>query len=396
MISVTTAKELICAQIFPLSSVVKPIDDAVGFVLTADILSPINVPAFLQSSMDGYAFSFEGVQPNSSLTITAIVQAGDANKHKIATTEAVRIFTGAPLPEGADTVLMQEKAIVDGNNLTFVDIDFKKGTNARPIGADINKGAIALKKGTVLSPAAIGFLASIGITEVEVINKPSINIILTGNELQDIGQELHFGQIYESNSHTLLAALKQLGIVKVTIEKVTDSLEAITNSIHKSLEHYDLTLMTGGVSVGDYDFVLEATKVNQVTQIFHKIKQKPGKPLFLGKKENKIICGLPGNPASVLSCFYNYVTLILDQLSGTQTVLLNKQALLTNAYKKPAGLTHFLKGLYDATNNKATILDGQESFKMNSFALANCFIELPETVSDVNINEEVLIHLFPR
>ena len=118
--------------------------------------------------------------------------------------------------------------------------------------------------------------------------------------------------------------------------------------------------------------------------------------MFLGKKANKIICGLPGNPASVLSCFYNYVTLILDQLSGTQTVLLNKQALLTNAYKKPAGLTHFLKGLYDATNNKVTILDGQESFKMNSFALANCFIELPETVSDVNINDEVLIHLFPR
>jgi len=396
MISVNTAKELIHAQVYPLSSVVKPIDDAVGFVLTEDILSPINVPAFVQSSMDGYAFSFDGIQSNSSLTITAIVQAGDAKKHKILPTEAVRIFTGAPLPEGADTVLMQEKAKVDGNNLILADIDLKKGTNARSIGADINKGAIALSKGTLLSPAAIGFLASIGIVKVEVINKPSINIILTGNELQDIGQELDFGQIYESNSHTLLAALKQLGIVNVNVEKVIDSLAAITKSIHNSLENYDLTLMTGGVSVGDYDFVLEATKANQVTQIFHKIKQKPGKPLFLGKKENKIICGLPGNPASVLSCFYNYVTLILDQLSGTQTVLLNKQALLTNAYKKPTGLTHFLKGLYDATNNKVTILDGQESFKMNSFALANCFIELPETVSDVNINDEVLIHLFPR
>ena len=305
MISVTAAKDLIRAQIFPLLSVVKPIDDAVGFVLTEDILSPINVPAFVQSSMDGYAFSFDGIQSNSSLTITAIVQAGDANKHKILPTEAVRIFTGAPLPEGADTVLMQEKAIVDGNNLTLADIDLKKGTNARSIGADINKGAIALSKGTLLSPAAIGFLASIGIVKVEVINKPSINIILTGNELQDIGQELNFGQIYESNSHTLLAALNQLGIFNVTVEKVTDSLAAITNTIHASLENYDLTLMTGGVSVGDYDFVLEATKANQVTQIFHKIKQKPGKPLFLGKKENKIICGLPGNPASVLSCFYN-------------------------------------------------------------------------------------------
>ena len=404
MISVTEAKEIIKSKVGRLPSIIKPIDEAVGFILDQDIFSPINVPSFVQSSMDGYAFAFESIQLCSTLEITALIQAGASKQSVISTNNAVRIFTGAPLPEGADTVLMQEKAIIENGALVVEGLEIEKGLNARPVGADIQKGALALQKGILLTPASIGFLASIGISEVAVIKKPTVQIILTGNELQAIGNELSFGQIFESNSHTLKAALHQVGIYHVEIISVEDDLNTITKALGAALEKFDLILMTGGVSVGDYDFVLEATKANNIDQLFHKIKQKPGKPLYLGMNGEKVICGLPGNPSSVLSCFYNYVLLVLDQLSGTKLVLPQVKAIVTNAYKKPVGLTHFLKGKFEFTGDlhnantqyNVTILDGQESFKMHSFALANCFVDLPEDTTMVNAGDEVFLTLFPR
>ena len=394
MVSVLKAKTIIRQQISSLDSVIMNLDDAIGYAVNEDIISPINVPSFIQSSMDGYALAFNDVQNTTSFTITETVQAGDANVKTVQKNKAVRIFTGAPLPEGADTVLMQEKAKIEGNQLFVLDEKLQKGTNARSIGADLQKGAIAVKKGTILTPGAIGLLASLGITKVSVTRKPTINIILTGNELQDIGKPLTPGQIYESNSHTLKAGLNRFGIKEVNFIKVADHLEAVTEAIKVSLNKFDLTILTGGISVGDFDFVLEACQQNKVEQLFHKVKQKPGKPLYIGKKESKVVCALPGNPASVLSCFNHYVSVVLDQLSNTSLEMKTVQASLTNTYSKPIGLTHFLKGLYNNVTNEVTILEGQESFKMSAFAIANCFVELPEDLLDIRSNEFVKVHLF--
>ena len=403
MISVTEAKAIISKKIQPLPMVLMPIDDSVGYELANDIIAPINVPSFVQSSMDGYAFAFNAINAQQLLQIKDIVKAGAPQQISINENEAVRIFTGAPLPKGADTVLMQEKAVVENGHLNLNNLTIELGTNARPIGADVKKGAIALQKGSLLTPAAIGYLASLGITTLPVIKKPRVQIILTGDELQTIGKALNFGQIYESNSHTLLAALKQMGINQVEVVTVPDTLTAISTALKLALENADLILFTGGVSVGDYDFVIEATKANQVEQLFHKIKQKPGKPLFMGVKGEKVVCGLPGNPASVLSCFYNYVTVVLAQLSGKNYNVTRVKAILKNSYQKPLGLTHFLKGRFEicASNEhgdsiyEVTILEGQESFKMNSFALANCFVELAEALTEVNQGDAVFINLFP-
>ena len=392
MISVEEAKNLIRGNIKSLGSIKIQLDDAVGYVLTEDVYSSINYPSFVQSSMDGYAFAYSDIQ--DGLEIVAVMQAGATTNMHIEKGQAVRIFTGAPLPKGADTVLIQEKAKLEGNKLVVLDDHLQKGGNARPIGADIKEGALALEKGSKLSPGAIGFLASIGITEVSVFKKPSIHIILTGNELTSIGDVLSFGKIYESNSHTLKAALEIAGFKQIEVSIIGDSLEETTESLKNSLEKFDLTLFTGGISVGDYDFVLEACIANKVEQIFHKIKQKPGKPLYIGKKGDKVVCGLPGNPASVLSCYYNYITIVLDQLSNTRTAMQTVNATLLNPYKKPAGLTHFLKGLYNPSNNEVQILEGQESFKMKSFAIANCFIELQESTTEFESGQLVKIHLF--
>jgi molybdopterin molybdotransferase len=394
MVSVNEAKNIIKHQISSLDSITLNLDDAIGYAVAEDIISPINVPSFIQSSMDGYAFAFDDLKSTPSLTITDIIQAGDASSNKIRKNQAVRIFTGAPLPEGADTVLMQEKAKVEGNKLFVLDEKLQKGTNARSIGADIQEGAIAVKKGSILTPGAIGLLASLGITQVLVVRKPTINIILTGNELQDIGKPLSSGQIYESNSHTLKAGLSKVGIKEINFLKVSDNLESVTGAIKESLNKFDLTILTGGISVGDYDFVLAACQQNNVEQLFHKVKQKPGKPLYIGKKETKVVCALPGNPASVLSCFNHYVSIVLDKLSNTSLEMKTVQASLTNTYSKPIGLTHFLKGLYNNVTNEVTILEGQESFKMSAFAMANCFVELPEDILEIRSSEIVKIHLF--
>ena len=394
MVSVEQAYNIIRENIQPLAAIPIKLEESAGYVLDTDIFSPVNVPGFLQSSMDGYAFAYTNGYQDSPLQISGMLQAGSSELLEVTEGKAVRIFTGAPLPQGADTVVMQEKTILQNHSITITDSNLIPGVNVRQVGADILKDSLTLTKGTLLTPATIGVLASMGFSEVTVINQPSLHIIVTGNELQAVGKPLTSGQVYESNSPMLVAALQQLGIKKISVEKVTDSLDNITTALQNSIAQSDVTLLVGGISVGDYDFVLEATQRNGVEPLFYKVKQKPGKPLYLGKKGKQVVVALPGNPASALSCFYLYVTRVIDALSGTQNAPLIESAPITNDYQKPAGFTHFLKGYYNRKQKQVHLLTGQESYKMHSFAQANCFVELGETITEVKKGEIVEIHLW--
>ena len=394
MVSVEQAYNIIRENIQPLAAIPIKLEESAGYVLDTDIFSPVNVPGFLQSSMDGYAFAYTNGYQDSPLQISGMLQAGSSELMEVTVGKAIRIFTGAPLPQGADTVVMQEKTILQNHSITITDSNLIPGVNVRQVGADILKDSLTLTKGTLLTPATIGVLASMGFSEVTVINQPSLHIIVTGNELQAIGKPLTSGQVYESNSPMLVAALQQLGIKKISVEKVSDSLDTITMALQNSIAQSDVTLLVGGISVGDYDFVLEATQRNGVEPLFYKVKQKPGKPLYLGKKGKQVVVALPGNPASALSCFYLYVTRVIDALSGTQNAPLIESAPITNDYQKPAGFTHFLKGYYNRKQKQVHLLTGQESYKMHSFAQANCFVELGETITEVKKGEIVEIHLW--
>jgi len=394
MVSVEEAFKIIRENIQPLKAIPLKLEDAVGHVLDTDMFSPINVPGFLQSSMDGYAFAFTQGYQDAPLQITGMLQAGSSELLEVTAGKAIRIFTGAPLPKGADTVVMQEKTILQNDIITITDTNLLPAANVRQVGADISKDSLTLKKGTLLNPATIGVLASMGISEVTVISQPSIHIIVTGNELQVIGEPLTMGQVYESNSPMLLAALQKMGIKKISVEKVADSLEKITAALENSIYQSDITLLVGGISVGDFDFVLAATQKNEVEPLFYKVKQKPGKPLYLGKKGKHIVVGLPGNPASALNCFYLYVTRVIDALSGSQNTPLIEHAPIMNDYKKPSGLTHYLRGHYNRKQHQVHLLTGQESFKMHSFAQANCFIAMEETTTEVKRDDMVQIHIW--
>lgn len=389
MITVKEAKQLILEHTIHLPPVKVPLNRAWGHLLASKVYAHCDIPSFRQSSMDGYAIRFADHQ--QVLKLAGEMAAGTSKPLTIQPGEACRIFTGAPLPDGADSVVMQEKVQVEDGQVNVQDPALQLGANVRAQGAEIENGALAMTAGSYLSPAAVGFLAGIGTPEVEVYPMPSVSIIVTGKELQQPGLPLGFGQVYESNSYSLSAALRHEGIHDIRIHEADDNLDILTDVLQTALLESSVVLLTGGVSVGDYDFVLEASRACGVTQVFHKVKQRPGKPLFFGTRSRKLVFGLPGNPSSVLSCYYNYVLPALKRLSHLPERTKEITAVLTSSYQKAAGLTHFLKGSYH--DGHATPLSAQESFRLSSFAEANCLICLEENQETFNAGDTVTILL---
>ena len=392
-ISVSEAKKLIRDNIKSPDPIDVSISNAAGLVLAEDIFSKTDVPPFNQSSMDGYALNYEGWKKNNTLKIEGLAQAGLAEQNPLQANNTCRIFTGAAVPPGANTVVMQEKVDIQDGKLIIKDSNLIAGQNVRIQGSEAKKGELALEKGCLLNAPAIGFLAGLGIHELIVHPRPTISIILTGNELQQPGLPLSYGQVYESNSYALSAAIRELGILNVDVFSAEDDLKILTEVLAIAMEQSDLVLLTGGVSVGDYDFVIRAAEANGVEQIFHKIRQKPGKPLYFGKKGDKYIFGLPGNPASVLTCFYEYVYPAIELLSNREKELIRMNAILETDIKKPAGLSQFLKAYFDGKTVKD--LKAQESVRLSSFAKANCLIKLNQDRTEYLAGEEVEIHLLP-
>jgi molybdopterin molybdotransferase len=363
---------------------------AMGCILNEDIISPIDMPPFRQSAMDGYALCLNG---ESTYNIIGEVKAGDHYQPNLKKGEAVRIFTGAPVPESANAVVMQEKVTIKQREL-FLESAVSVDDNIRPLGEQVTKGQIALKKGTSVSPAAIGFITSLGITEIVVYTQPSIAIVVTGNELVEAGKDLAFGQIYGSNAVMLTSALNKSGFQNVSSFKVDDDYNNTLDVLGQVISNHDVVLVSGGISVGDYDFVGKALLELGVEQVFYKVKQKPGKPFFFGKKEKKIVFALPGNPAAALSCFYVYVNPALQKMSGNMNYTSAKiKARSESDYTKKGDRSHFLKAIY--RNGRAEILDGQSSSMLHTFALANAIVYVPETVDSIKINDEVEVILLP-
>ena len=255
MITVEEAKKLIEENVTHLS--IREIDviDSLGYYLAEKIIAPISVPSFNQSAMDGYAFSYE--DRNKTIEIVDEIAAGDIRKINIEKGKAVRISTGAKVPKGVDTVVMQELTEVSNNLLTIKDDGLKEGGNIRGKGSQINEGDIALEQGTKLNAAAIGFLSALGLTKVKVYRLPKVAIVATGSELIKPGNLLTEGQIFESNTFMLQAALNKL-MIKPTITVVKDNQKETENAIKIALQNNDLLLLSGGISVGDYDYVKES------------------------------------------------------------------------------------------------------------------------------------------
>jgi len=373
-----------------LKKINKLVEKAGGYVLFEDVISPINMPPFRQSAMDGYALN---LHDSLSYTLIGEIKAGDSHQPVLQKGEAVRIFTGAPVPDSANAVMMQEK-VESNENTIKIKHQVALEINIRPLGEQVKTGDVALKKGTKLTPAAIGYLISLGITEVSVFKKPNIAIVTTGNELIEAGQDLTYGKIYESNSKMLLSTLYSLKFYDVTLHKVEDDYDKTVSTLKSVTTENDLVIITGGISVGDYDFVGKALKQLQVEELFYKVKQKPGKPLFFGKKGDTQIFALPGNPAAALSCFYVYVYIALQKMMNRKDLELARiEGKSISEFEKKGDRPQFLKAIYN--EGEVEILEGQNSSMLQTFALSNVLVYAPEALTKIAIGDTIEVIQLP-
>jgi molybdopterin molybdotransferase len=389
MITISDAIAKIKEHQIRLEEIEIKLDQALGYVLSEDVHSPIAMPPFDQSAMDGYAICGN----ENEFIVVDEIQAGSTPNKNLNEGEAARIFTGAMTPKGTTSIAKQEIVERNGDHIQLTE-EVKNGTSIRRKGEEISPNSLALKKGTKINPAVIGFLSGIGVEKIKVYQKPRVGLIVSGDELVQAGNELKEGKIYESNSKTLQALLSQI-MIESKVYFVKDNYQSTVDQIQKALTENDLVILTGGISVGDYDFVKAALEEINVEEVFYKVKQKPGKPLYFGKHGAKRIFALPGNPAAVMTCFYMYVTPMIGFMKGEGNGFLNElEANLSHDHFKKGGRAHLLKASY--RNGKVDININQSSAMLSSFVDANCLVYFDETEREFKKGEQVKLFMLPQ
>lgn len=379
MISTSEALRFIEENVKPLGHTSCKLTRALNKVLAEDSIAQTDLPPFNQSAMDGYALKFGA---SKEFKVIGEIQAGDdATSVQLQNGEAIKIFTGAMCPESADTVCRIEDIEEFSDQIKVTTMPLS-GANIRLQGEQIKLGEKGLKKGDPLNPAAIGFLANLGISEVQVYDSPKVSITSTGNELVPFsnGAELKPGKIYESNGIMIQNALRSVNYDSFDPVHLEDDFNVVLDGLKAQLEKSDVVIISGGISVGDYDFVGSALLKLGVEQVFYKVNQKPGKPLFFGRKGNKLVFALPGNPAAALTCFYIYVLPALNKLSGNGFKQLARvKATLGTPIKKSNTREQFLKAY--CINGEVKVLEGQSSAMLRTYAKTNALLHLPANVT---------------
>lgn len=399
LLSVEEARERMFAAISPVNETLSlSITDALNYILAEDISSPINVPPYTNSAMDGYAVQAGDLPQKGTKEITIIGTswAGKPFDGKIQAGECTRIMTGAMIPSGADTVIMQEHVEREGDTLR-IGAGHKAGQNVRHAGEDVAQGDTVLAVGKNLSPAELGLLASLGIANVKVKRRLRVAFFSTGDELRPVGEPLGEGQIYDSNRYTIHGMLSRLNVDIVDLGVIADDRDAIEQAFLKAADSADAVITSGGVSVGDADFVKETLdKLGNIG--FWKIAMKPGKPLAFGKINNAVFFGLPGNPVSVMATFYQFALPTLRRMMGETDVMpIVIKVPCNTPLKKSPGRTDFQRGILSYDDNGQMIVSNtgmQGSHILSSMSRANCFIILPAESGNVETGTIVDVQPF--
>ncbi len=373
--------------------------DALGKKLAEDIYSPFPSPQFNNSVMDGYAVKWEDCQTERPLKIIGKSQAGVTFNGVVNKGDAVAISTGAIIPEGADTVIPIEEIEKSENEIRVKKAD-KKFQNIRLIGEEYKNNALLIQKDTYLSSAQVGLLASIGRLKVKVYKSPAVSIIATGTELNRGSGDLEEGKIFDSNSTMLSSAVKECQGNLVSSALVEDDFSSIIEILRRAEEISDIILFTGGVSVGEHDYVKNAAKECGFKELFWGVKQKPGKPLFFAVKpasrRTKLFFGLPGNPVSAYVCFFHYVAQAVYRLNCSE--LLHKKIYAPSSKKiinnKDRAQLLRVKLVNEENSLKFKVLGRQDSYMLTSISEADGYI-IVEEKQVIQKDSLVEIFLFP-
>ena len=395
---VQAALDNILAAIQPLETTeTTPLKDALGRTLANDIVSSINVPTATNSALDGYAVHGDDILSTDSATLPVIgtAYAGKPYHGKLRQSTAVRVMTGAKMPDGSDTVIGQERVTTTANSI-MIDGTIGGGANVRQAGEDISKGAVVLKKGTLIKAAELGLLASLGIGEVTTLKQPVVAFFSTGDELCSIGEKLTDGKIYDSNRYTLFGMLSALHVEIVDLGVVRDQLDILQQTLVEAAKRADLIITSGGVSVGEADFIKVALQAVGCVN-FWKVAMKPGRPLAFGRIQDAHFFGLPGNPVSVMVTFHQFVKPAIQRLAG-QTVRKNftpQIPCLSNLKKKP-GRVEYQRGVLEHDSKEGWRVrktGAQGSGILRSMSEANCLIVLPAECTDIAPGDKVAVQL---
>lgn len=376
------ARQRILSSIIPLSeSESVTLRNSLGRILSEDIISPINVPSGTNSAMDGYAITKADIPLSGikELKLIGTAYAGKPFQGEVNRGECVRIMTGALMPAGTDTVVMQEH-VAKNNDLIRIDNETKAGANVRQAGEDITTGDTVLTKGTGITPADIGLIASLGMAEIKVTRNLRVAFFSTGDELRSVGEILENGQIYDSNRYTLYGMLSRLGVEILDMGVVRDDPAALKSAFDQAATETDVLITSGGVSVGEADYVKEILETVGTIN-FWKVAMKPGRPLAFGKIKNTWFFGLPGNPVSVMVTFYQFVQPALRHLMGAQQIETHTfKVICKSKLKKKPGRIEYQRGILSRDNNGQLVVHktgAQGSGILRSMTQANCFIILP-------------------
>ncbi|HET9471954.1 MAG TPA: gephyrin-like molybdotransferase Glp [Usitatibacter sp.] len=396
---VAKARAFIHQFLHPLTAVLRvPVRSALGRVLAEDVLSPVDVPAHRNSAMDGWALRGADLAPDRETTLQEIGAsfAGRPFAGAVGPGECVRIMTGGVVPRGADTVVMQERAKAQGKSVAFAPGQ-KTGQNVREAGEDLRAGSVALARGRLVRPAELGLIASLGIGEVAVYRRLRVAFFSTGDELKSVGTALAEGEIYDSNRYTIHGMLTRLGCEVLDMGVVRDDPKLLERAFRDAAAAADVVITSGGVSVGEADFVKELLgRMGEV--VFWKIAMKPGRPLAYGKIGDAHFFGLPGNPVSVMVTFYQFVRDALLVLSGADPVapVPTFTATCTQRLKKAPGRTEFQRGVLAREADGSLVVrptGEQGSGILKSMSDANCFIILGDATGNVEPGTMVEVQL---
>jgi len=403
MLSVKRAHKLLEQHTPRCRTEIIPVAKAMGRVTAQDVRSPVSLPNFDNSAMDGFtlrASHTKGatVKHPIKLVLVGTVPAGKSSLHQLKSQTACRIMTGGMIPSGADTVLAKEDAVLE-NEMLVISKPLAKGKHIRWKGEEIKRGVHALAKNSVLQSGSLGFLASLGKDKIKVFQKPLVSVIVTGSELTNPGTPLKRGMIYNSNSVMMTALLAENGFAPTFAKHVKDRPEILKKAVEQAIEKSDILILTGGVSVGDYDYAKTVLRQVGFKDIFWRIAQKPGKPLYFAKKGRKLAFGLPGNPAGAFVCFYQHVYPVLRKISGHPTPYLSCVKLpITHTIKPHAKRRLFLKAKTRTIRGKMSVqtLTAQGSHMMSSLAEADCLVVVPAGDAILKKDTLVDVHLLPH
>ncbi|AVH26120.1 bifunctional molybdopterin-guanine dinucleotide biosynthesis adaptor protein MobB/molybdopterin molybdotransferase MoeA [Vibrio diabolicus] len=369
------------------------IENAYGRVLAEHIISPVNVPQYTNSAMDGYAIRSDDVD-RDSYQVVAEVMAGHAYDQPLEVGQAVKIMTGAPTPLNGDTVVMREQASPEGDKVTFNSSNIKAGQNVRQAGEDLAIGSDVFTAGTRLASPEMGMIASLGFGEANVFRKLKVAVFSTGDEVQAPGTEQKANSIYDSNRFTIMGMLEKLGCEILDFGILEDNEQLMIEALENASAQADVVMTSGGVSVGDADYIkLALDKLGQID--FWRINMRPGRPLAFGQINNKPFFGLPGNPVAVMVSFINFVEPALRKMQGEQgRKPLKVNAIATENLRSRQGRTEFSRGIYelDDTGRLTVRTTGKQgSGILRSMSEANCLIEISPAIDTVKAGESVTI-----